>query len=440
MRAFSGPIRYGMWILAGVVGMVALYWFLQRPAASSPYQTARVERGALAVTVTGEGVVQAKQSASLFWQASGVVEKVNVKPGDRVQKDGILATLERESLPQSILLAEADLAEAQRQLDDLLQTNTPAVQAWIALRDAQDAYDRAKRYYDSLFQPYSYEILTWKTVTFTIPLPTPQTITRTVPAFKTVRVQEADEETKADAKADLDLKAAQLEDARRAYERLKEGPDAVQLASLQARIAADQAILNMARIIAPFDGTVTQLNIQPGDLVTPGTFALRIDNLSHLYVNVSVSEIDVNQIQEGQEAIITLDGAPGKAYRGRIVEVSRVGTLQDQTVKFGVKVEILDPDEKVRLGMSATVKIVTQELQNVLLIPNRAIRLVDGKYTVYVLRQDKIQPLEIQLGPSGETMSALLGENLQEGELIVLNPPSNFRRNQGPPPFVRGRR
>ncbi|MFO3796634.1 MAG: hypothetical protein ACK8QZ_05025, partial [Anaerolineales bacterium] len=91
-------------------------------------------------------------------------------------------------------------------------------------------------------------------------------------------------------------------------------------------------------------------------------------------------------------------------------------------------------------GMSATAKIVTQRLQNVLLIPNRAIRLVDGKYTVYVLRQDKIQPLEIQLGPSGETMSALLGENLQEGELIVLNPPANFRPEQGPPPFVRSRR
>ncbi|MFO3795735.1 MAG: efflux RND transporter periplasmic adaptor subunit, partial [Anaerolineales bacterium] len=348
MRAFSGPIRYGRWILVGMVGIVALYWFLQRPATSSPYQTAKVERGDLAVTVTGEGSVQAKQSANLFWQVSGVVEKVNIKLGDQVRKDDVLATLERESLPQSILLAEADLAEAQRQLDDLLQTNTPAIQAWIALRNAQEAYDKAKRYYDSLFQPYSYEILTWKTVTFTIPLPTPQTMTRTVPAFKTVHVQEADEKTKADAKADLDLKAAQLEDARRAYERLKEGPDAVQLASLQARIAADQAILNTARITAPFEGIVTQLNIQPGDLVTPGTFALRIDNLSHLYVNVSVSEIDVNQIREGQEAIVTLDGVPGREYRGKIIEVSRVGTLQGQTVKFGVKVEILDPDENVR--------------------------------------------------------------------------------------------
>ncbi len=432
--------KYGGWLLLAVVIVAAGYRFFARPRSAPAYQTVKVERGTLVATVSGDGYIRPRQSAVLTWQVSGVVEKVNVALGDQVRKDQVLATLEKGSLPQSVLLAEADLADAQRQLEDLLHSNTPTVQAWIALQNAQDAYDKAKRYYESLFQPYTYEILSFRTVTFTIPFPTPQTVTKRVPYLKTVHVEEADEEAKADAKADLDLKAAQLEDARRAYERLKEGPDAVQLATLKARIAAAQATLNLMHLTAPFDGIITQVNILPGDPVTPGTLAFRIDALSHLYIEVGISEVDINSVQEGQEVTITLDGAPGKEYHGKVVEVGKVGTLQNQAVTFNVRVEITDADEQVHPGMSATVQILVREIPDALLIPNRAVRLVDGKYTVYVLRQDQVVPLEIRLGASGDTMSMLLSDNLQEGDLLVLNPPLSPRPGQGPPPFVRGGR
>lgn len=432
--------KYGGWLLLTMLIVVVGYWFAARPRDAISYQTVKVERGTLIATVSGDGYIQPRQSAVLTWQVSGVVEKVNVGLGDQVRKDQVLATLEKGSLPQSVLLAEADLVDAQRRLEDLLQSNTPAVQAWIALQNAQEAYDKAKRYYESLFKPYTYEILSFRTVTFTIPFPTPQTVTRKVPVLKTVNIQEADDEAKTDAKADLDLKAAQLEDARRAYERLKEGPDAVQLASLQARIAAAQATLNLTRLTAPFDGIITQVHVLPGDPVTPGTLAFRIDDLSHLYIEVGISEVDINAVQEGQEVTITLDGAPGKEYHGKVVEVGKVGTLQNQVVTFNVKVEITDADEQVRPGMSATVQILVREIPDVLLVPNRAVRLVDGKYTVYVLRQDQVQPIEIRLGSSGDTMSMLLSDNLQEGDLLVLNPPLSPRPGQGPPPFVRGGR
>nr|BAL54371.1 hypothetical conserved protein [uncultured Chloroflexota bacterium] len=439
MQGFSRIGKYKIWILAAVIAALAIYWYLQRPAPSPSYQTARVERGTLTATVIADGSIRARQSAVLAWQVSGIVEKVQVKIGDAVRKDEVLATLKRDSLPQNVLLAESDLASAQRELENLLHSNTQAVQAWIALRDAQDAYDKAKRYYDALFKPYTYEILTWRKVTFTIPFPTPTTITRTVPMFKTVHLQEADEETKADAKADLDLKAAQLEDARRNYERLKDGPDAVLLSSLQARIAAAQATLNLARLSAPFDGIVTQVLIQPNDLVTPGTLAFRIDDLSTLYLEVNVSEIDINQIKEGQTATITLDGAPGKSYRGTVVEIGRVGESDGQTIQFKVRLSLDDPDENVRPGMSATARITLETFENVLLVPNRAIRLIEGKYTVYVLRQGEAQPVQVELGPSGETMTLLLSNTIQEGDLLVLNPPLDNRNQNGPPPFVRGR-
>lgn len=441
MKTFFLRLR-SPWVWLLLIAMLGGWLYLERPANRSQpsYQTVEVQRGSLKATIGATGSVRARQSAVLTWQTSGKVENVFARLGDLVQKDQVLATLARDSLSQNILLAEADLTVAQRELEDLLHSNTATVQAWIALRDAQDAYDKAKRYYESLFHPYTYEVLTQRTVTFTIPSPSgPQTITRVVPSLKTVHIQEADEETKADAKADLDLKAARLEDAKRTYERLKDGPDAVQLASLQAKIAAAQATLNQARLLAPFTGIVTQANPLPGDLVSPGSVAFRIDDLSRLYIDLNISEMDINAVQQGQEVTISFDALPGKTYRGIVVQVGRVGVSAGEVVNFPVTVELSDADEQVRPGMTAAVTIFVREIQDALLIPNRAVRLVDGKYTVYVLRNGQVQPLTVHLGAGDESYSVLLSDTLQAGDLLVLNPPLQ-NTQAGPPPFVRGGR
>ncbi len=425
--------RLWLWIfLALVLIGGGLYVSRSRAASNQPnYQTVRVERGNLTVTVGATGTVRARQTALLTWQTNGIVENVFVTVGDEVKKDQVLANLLRTSLSQQIILAEADLVSAQRELEDLLNSKTPTVQAWIALREAQKAYDKAKDYYDSLFEPRTYTIVVYKTIGR---FPN----VRRVPELKTVKSDRADDETIAKAKDNLDLLAAQLEDAKRNYERLKDGPDAVRLVSLEAKIAAAQAALNMARITAPFDGLVTQANVLPGDVVSPGLLAFRIDDLSHLYVDVNVSEIDIVEIQEGQNVVLTFDALPEKEYHGVVAEVSRAA-VQQGTTNFPITVELIDADEQVRPGMTAAVNIIVRQLENVLLVPNRAVRLVDGKYTVYVLRQGQLQAVPIRLGASGETMSMLEEGALQEGDELVLNPPISFGPERGRGPFGPGR-
>ncbi|MEJ5240004.1 MAG: efflux RND transporter periplasmic adaptor subunit [Anaerolineales bacterium] len=429
MRSVFQRFKSWFWLLVLlllVAGGLYSYSRSTRAAAQPAYQTVRVERGNLTVTVGATGTVRARQTAVLTWQTNGIVENVFVKVGDTVKKDQVLANLLRTSLPQNIILAEADLVSAQRQLEDLLQSKTPAVQAWIALREAQKAYDKAKEYYDSLFEPRTYTIITYRTVG-RFPF------AKRVPELKTVKSDRADDETIANAKANLDLLAAQLADAQRTYDRLKDGPDAVQLAALEAKIAAAQATLNQARIIAPFDGVVTQAQVLPGDLVTPGRVAFRIDDLSHLYVDVNISEIDIPSVREGQPVILSFDAILGKEYHGVVVEMARAADLSQGAANFPVTIELQDADEQIRPGMTAAVNIIVRELENVLLVPNRAVRLVSGKYTVYVLRQGEVQPVEIRLGPSGETMSVLASDNLQEGDELVLNPPIFSGPGQGGP-------
>jgi HlyD family secretion protein len=100
-----------------------------------------------------------------------------------------------------------------------------------------------------------------------------------------------------------------------------------------------------------------------------------------------------------------------------------------------VTVELTDDDASVKPGMTAAVNVVVDQLKDTLLVPNRAVRVVEGQRVVYVLRNGKPEAVKITLGASSDTMSELLGGDIQEGDLIVLNPPAVFEQN-GPPQFM----
>jgi len=152
-----------------------------------------------------------------------------------------------------------------------------------------------------------------------------------------------------------------------------------------------------------------------------------------LWVDVEVSEVDINQVKVGQPAILTFDAILAKEYSGEVVEVSPVGTEVLGVVNFKVTVELTDPDQDVRPGMTSAVEIVVSELDNALLIPNQAVRVEEGKRIVYTLGEDgKLVAVEVTLGAGSDRFSQLLEGDLQPGDLIVLNPPIDFFSG-GPP-------
>ena len=128
----------------------------------------------------------------------------------------MLAELAKSSLPQTVILAQADLVNAQKALDDLLNSNTAQAQAVVALRDAKDAYDKALTYYNSLFKSYSYDKLVYmrKMTPFGVKM---------IPDIKKVKVKKGDEETIKEANQDLELAQAKVDDAQRTYDLLKNG-------------------------------------------------------------------------------------------------------------------------------------------------------------------------------------------------------------------------
>ncbi len=390
--------------------------------AGSEYQTVKVERGNLTAVVGATGTVRSNQSASLSWKTGGTVETVNVRVGDTVQEGEVLAALKKTSLSQNIIMAQADLVNAEKALDDLLLSRTAAAQARIDLRNAEDALEKAQDYRDSLDEPYEYDKIVYI-----------QTKRGRIPKIKTVKVDEADDETKIKADEDLALAQARYDDALRAWERLADGPNQADVSAAQARVDAARATLSLAQISAPFAGTITQVEIMPGDQVSAGMPSFRIDDFSRLIVDVELSEVDINNVELGQTVSLSFDAILEKEYRGKVIEVGQVGIDKQGIVNFTVRVELTDADELVRPGMTAAVNIVVKEIKDTILIPNKAVRLSDGNRVVYLLKNGYPEMVKVRLGASANGMSVLVSNNIEEGELIILNPPTESLITSGPP-------
>ncbi|GAP15566.1 RND family efflux transporter, MFP subunit [Longilinea arvoryzae] len=438
-------------------------------AASQNYQTAVVERGSLTAIVGATGTVRANQSAVLAWQTSGQVESIKVKLDEKVKQGQVLVSLSKGSLPQNVILAEADLVTAQRNLEDLKNSNVAASQAEMALLNAKTALEDAQKnrtskqygrassdtieaarasYYlaeDKVKKAQDfYNLFSSKPDN---DLGRANALTLLAGAKRDrdhalanlnwlVGLPDTEEVTKADAQ--VKLAEAQVADAQRAYDRYKDGADPDEVRAAEAHVAALQATIDLARLEAPFAGTITELNSMVGDEVSMGSMAVRIDDLSHLLVDVQVPEIDINSIQVGQEARLTFDGIPNQEYTGKVTQVGRVGTDVAGAVNFNVTIELTNADEAVRPGMTAAVNVIVKQLNDVITVPNRAVRLLNGERVVYKLVNGKPQAVKITLGATADTNSEIASGDIKEGDTVILNPPSSFLNNMSGGGFMRG--
>ena len=146
MRQFFSRFSRRTWIIIGVVAVILLVvgFSLSRPSEVVTFQTVAVERGDLAAYVGATGSVRARQTATLTWQTSGNVGEVNAIIGDRIERVFVLSSLDKATLSQNIILAEADLVSAQKALDNLLESNT-------ALLEAEKAVDKAEKNYQKAY-------------------------------------------------------------------------------------------------------------------------------------------------------------------------------------------------------------------------------------------------------------------------------------------------
>jgi len=243
-----------------------------------------------------------------------------------------------------------------------------------------------------------------------------------------------------EAQANLDLANATLKNAQDYLAALTggnvpadaSGTTLLQFKQARQAVQTAQQNLDANNLTAPFDGTVTEVDGMVGDQVSPLINAFRIDDLTQMKVDVQVSEVDINSVQVGQPVTLTFDAISGKTYNGKVVEVAQAGDTVQGVVNFTVTVVLTDADKNVKPGMTAAVTITVKQVNNVLLVPSRAVRLVNNQLVVYILNNGQPREVNVTLGASSDTMSEVVSSNLKAGDIIILNPPSNlFTRPSG---------
>ena len=441
--------------VAGYFGYQA--WQKARVTAAGTFQTAQVTRGSLTALVGATGTVRANQSGVVSWSTSGRIGKLNVGTGDLVTAGQTLAELDPKSLSQAVILAQADLVTAKRALADLQDSDVARAKAQQALVAAQEELDDATT--DRASLQYARASQDTKDAAHANLVLAENEVDKAQEFYDQVKDRPETDELRAQAlsalanakkkrdnnqanynylvsgpdQGDIDTADARLEvakaslaDAQREFDRLINGVDPDEVKAAEARVASIEVTLDQVNLEAPFPGTITESRSKLGDEVNPGSISFRIDDLSHLLIDVLVTEVDINQIKVGQAATFTFDAIQGKNYNGKVVEVARVGAVSAGVVNFTVTIELTDADDQVFPGMTAAVNVVTKQLDDVMLVVNRAVRLRDGKRVVYLLKDGVPQPVEITLGLTSDQSSEVL-TGVKEGDVLVLNPPVEFQ-------------
>ena len=222
--------------------------------------------------------------------------------------------------------------------------------------------------------------------------------------------------------AKLEQAQADLAAARTTLDDLLSQPDEQAIADARAAVANAEENASRNQIVAPFSGTVLGIYNRVGDRVSSGTNAVVIADISSLKIQVSVSEVDVNQITPGQAVSITVDAAPDAEYSGQVDQLISLGVSNSGVVTFPVIVNIPDPDPALKPGMSAAVNIVVAEHADAILVPNKAIRVANGKRTVTVMNGGgQMQQVEVTIGLTNETYSEILSGSLKQGDRLMIS-------------------
>lgn len=315
--------RRGRWIallvvLLGAGGASAAVWKQRTaPAQGTQYQTQKVERGDLRVTVTATGTLKARSTVEVGAEITGRVLQVHVNFNDKVTKGQVLAEIDTETYQARVEEAKAQLTAANAGLQNARATEN----------ETKLKLERGK---PSVAQGV--------------------------------------------------LSQQDLESLQAAYDRAKSQvvSSGAQVTLAHASLKVAQTNLSKAVIKSPIDGVVLNRAVEPGQTVTSGLqtpvlFVLAAD-LSELQLNVQVDEADVGSVKDGLEATFTVDAYSRRTFTSKVLAVKNMPTTGTSVVTYEAWLSVDNEKRLLRPGMTATATIIVDERKNVLLAPNAALR------------------------------------------------------------------
>jgi len=203
----------------------------------------------------------------------------------------------------------------------------------------------------------------------------------------------------------------------------------------QAEASLQQAQLNLnnATITAPFDGVVASVGANVGEQIGSGTTMFTLIDPHAVRVDVTVAETDITRVAIGKPATITFDALPNQSFDGKVIAISPTATVQQGVVNYLVSISFDPGNTNLPAGLTATATIITDQKDNVLMVPNRAIRLSGRNRVVDVLVNGQEQTRQVQIGMSNDQFTEITS-GLNEGDQVLIKATTSSLPRVGAPP------
>lgn len=447
----SKIIKNTAWSVISLIMISALLVGCSSSSASAA-NTGTVSSISESSTVESSGNINAKQQTTLSWETSGIVGSVNVSTNDTVSKGDTLMALDPSTAPSEVIAAQETLVSAKSELEAAEESNTSKAEAEVALASAQSAYNSALANYwersatvgsAESIAVYKQKIIIQDNKILDLKekldylAELPDTDSRKAQAVQDYNQALIDRKTMKttldglqatpnaqdvqELEAALDLAKAQLEDAQRAYDKVKDGPSADNIASAQAKVDAAQSTVNMLSITAPFDGEVVAIQTQVGDQVNEGTSAIILVDRSVLYIDIQIDETDISKVKIGDTATITYSALPDLTSTGKVTFINPVGSSSSGVVDYTVRVTLDEADPQILLGATATVVINTGDAATELTVPVSAVQTDDtGEYVMRVKSDGTTERITVVSGTVSGTSVVVTSSDLKEGDTVQL--------------------
>jgi HlyD family secretion protein len=393
-------------LILGIVGVAALvlagFYFWRNGSNAPVYMTARVERGNLRNTVTATGTLQAVTTVQVGSQASGTISALYADFNSMVRKGQVVAQLDpavskaqvdqsRAALQQaqaSLQLAQAGVANSRAGVSDsqaralAAKSTVQNSQAGVSSSQANLAVLKAQQD-DALSYLKQQESLVKSGVVAQREYDVALTAYKTAEARYNQAAAQLNQSKFSEQSAAGAGIAQSLAQVQQSQAQVQQSQAQVQQA--QAQVAQAQAALRLAEvnlthttIVSPIDGIVVSRTVDVGQTVAaslsaPTLFTIAND-LKQMQVIANIDQADIGLVEQAKSVKFTVDAFPGKDFDGKIQEMRLNPTNVQNVVTYNVVIDVSNPEQKLKPGMTANLTITIDERNNVLKVPNSALR------------------------------------------------------------------
>lgn len=394
--------RKKVFLLLFAIILAGAGWQVYKSSSTAKTQvlaSATVKHGTVSKTLSATGIIKPEVGATvkIGSRSTGIIQKMHVRVGDAVTADQVIAEIDSRELEAVVAEAEASLSKARIEYDRIMVSYPLQIQeAEARVSSAKASAEYAKLSYKRQLE------LTGRNL---------------------------DSQNNLDAALEKTVNSEQaLAVANATLTRLQEEFESQKASAAQSVVLSEASLgtakirLDYATIRTPMDGVVSQIAAQEGETVVAGLQVanlITVVDLSRKEMWVYIDENDIGQLEPGMKVDFRVDALPGRTFSGEVYRIYPEAEVRDSIVYYQTIVPLGREDSlALRSEMTTQCTVHVNEKTDVLMVPNDAIKWIDGRQVVFLVEGSVVKPVQVRFGMQGASTTEVL-DGLKEGDIVA---------------------